>query len=99
MKKLNPVFLILISFVFIYSCCDTFCERENYANDLIQKVEKFKEEYNRLPENSFELEIIEDEFSKAYYHKISKSEYEIWYAVGFESMIYNSKTKKWREEG
>lgn len=84
---------------FIFSCCGTFCERENYANDLIQSVEKFKEENNRLPENLLELRIIEKDFPKAYYHKINNSEDEVWYAVGFESMIYNSKTKKWREEG
>lgn len=97
-KNVVLIFLLILSFS-ILSCCDTFGERENYAHELIQKVEKFKNTNNRLPNDSSELGITENENSKAFYLKKTNAEFEIWYAIGFESMIYNSKTKKWREEG
>ena len=98
MKYLTRTFLIL-SIVFIQSCCDIFCERKEYALDLIEKIENYHSENNHLPENVAELGITETEESPAFYQKLNDTEFEVWFAVGFESMIYSSKTKKWKEQG
>ena len=93
------IFIFLIISFFMTSCCGEFCEREDYANEIILKLENFKQENGHLPKNLSEINLIETEDSKAHYIRISDNEFEVWYAVGFESKIYNSITKKWREEG
>lgn len=95
LKKLLYIFLLIL----LNSCCDTFCEREKYAKSLIQKVENYKIEFGLYPENLEVFNIKESEDSPAFYEKTSDSTYIIWYGLGFESKVYNSKTKKWKIEG
>lgn len=101
LKKGNHkfMFLFLIISFFLTSCCGEFCEREKYAHEIILKIENFKQENGHLPKNLSEIDLIETEDSKAHYIRISDNEFEVWYVIGFESKIYNSKTKKWKEEG
>src|SRR5690606_34644620 len=101
LKKGNHkfMFLFLIISFFLTSCCGEFCEREKYAHEIFLKIENFKQENGHLPKNLSEIDLIETEDSKAHYIRISDNEFEVWYAIGFESKIYNSKTKKWKEEG
>ena len=98
MKYLIRTFLIL-SIVFVQSCCDVSCERKEYALDLIKKIENYHSENNELPENVAELGITETEDTPAFYQKLNDTEFEVWYGIGFESMVYSSKTKKWTEQG
>ncbi len=81
----------------LYSCCDTFCERRKYAENIIIKVEEFRKETGQIPDNIAEIGLVESEDSKAYYLKISDSTYSVWYAIGFESKVYDSQTKEWKE--
>jgi len=101
LKKRNHKFklLFLIISFFMTSCCGEFCKREKYAQEIIQKTENFKQEKGYYPKDLSEIGLMETEDSKAYYIKVSDNEFEVWYAIGFESKIYNSKTKKWKEEG
>lgn len=65
----------------------------------MEKVEEFKAEHGRLPEDFRDLKM-EEQMHLSFYKKISENEYEIWYGTGLgSSMIYNSTTKTWREEG
>lgn len=97
MKK---IFLILTIFLFLTSCCDILCERQKHAELIIEKVEKFRQETGRLPEKVTEVGIDDKQDSLSFYEKKSEDEYEVWYGLDLgTSKIYNSKTKKWREEG
>ncbi len=91
--------LICVLYFGLNSCCDTFCKRHKHAEFLIDKIEKFRTENGRLPKNLSEINVIVNDKTSVYYLKISNSTYEVWYGIGFESNIYNSKTKEWREEG
>jgi|SRR5690606_10452801 len=98
-NKIIKNLFIFLSSIFIFSCCGTFCKRQEYAENLILKIEAFKIKEKRFPVDVSELGLSESENSPAFYQKMDETSFEVWYAVGFESKIYNSKTKKWREEG
>lgn len=67
---------------------------------IIEKVEAYRQEKGRLPENVTEVGIDDNQDHLSFYVKKSQDEYEICYGLGLgTSRIYNSKTKKWREEG
>lgn len=67
---------------------------------IIEKVEAYRQEKGKLPENVTEVGIDDNQDHLSFYVKKSQDEYEIWYGLGLEtSRSYNSKTKKWREEG
>ena len=34
-----------------------------------------------------------------FYQKTSVSTYKVWYSIGFESNVYRSQTKDWKEVG
>lgn len=93
--KYSYIFLVII----FNSCCDTFCEREKYAISLIEKIEIYKTEFGIYPESLEVFNIKENDDSPAFYSKTSDSTYIIWYGLGFESKVYDSKTKKWKIEG
>ena len=98
MKRLAQVIIIFI-LISTQSCCDIICERQKYAELIIEKVELYKKENNRLP-NTLKDIGIEYREDMAFYGKISDDEYEVWYGTYLGvSKIYNSKTKSWREEG
>ncbi|MCT8341269.1 hypothetical protein MG296_14500 [Flavobacteriaceae bacterium TK19130] len=98
MKNLLKLSILSITLGLI-SCCDYFCERHKYAESIIQKVEKFKSENQRLPENVSEIELKETTESEAFYSKTSDSTYTVWYAIGFDSNVYTSETKEWNTKG
>ena len=81
------------------SCCDMMCERERHAAIVIDSVESFKAQNNRLPDDLAEMGI-EYNMELSFYNKVDSVEYEVWYGswVGV-SKVYNSKTKSWRESG
>lgn len=92
-------FLAIFSFLGLIGCSDVFSEKHQYAENLILKVEDFKEKEGRLPNDLSEIHLKEAEDSPAFYQKIDDNSFEVWYAIGFESKVYNSITKQWREEG
>jgi hypothetical protein len=87
--------LVIILFITLFSC-SVENERQEYAELIIEKVEKFKLENNRLPKNVTEIGLIDLENSKAFYEKRNDSTYIVWFGLGVgESKIYNSTTKDW----
>lgn len=91
--------LILTVGLLVSSCCDTFCERHKYAETIIETVEKYRVKNKSLPENLTVIGFVETDESDAFYQKTSDSTYTVWYAIGFESNVYRSQTKQWKEEG
>lgn len=99
MKRLFQIFTITL-FLGITSCCDIICERQKYAELIIEMVEDFKKENERLPENVKEIGLDDKQMHLSFYSKIDSTEYEVWYGTDLgSSKIYNSLTKTWREEG
>ena len=94
--------MILTSLILtiLTSCCDTFCEREKFAKELVLKVENFQEKNGRLPNNVLEMGMPEElEDGRAFYEKKTDSTFIVWYGIGFESKVYYSEKKVWKEEG
>ncbi|MBJ2173778.1 hypothetical protein JBL43_05980 [Aureibaculum sp. A20] len=97
MTKFYSIFICLL--LIVYSC-SIENEREQYAKIIIEKVEQFKTEQNRLPKNVSEIGLIELENSKAFYEKKTDSTYIVWFGLSLgESKTYNSTTKKWTKGG
>jgi hypothetical protein len=62
---------------------------------IISKVETFRKNYNRLPENLKEVGI-DDPDLRVFYHKMDKNEYCVWFGTTLgESEAYTSSTRKW----
>jgi hypothetical protein len=98
-RKTILIFAILLMTLLI-SCCDLFCNREKFAKVLIEKVESYQIKYGKLPNDISELGIKEKPGEEsAYYEKKTDSTFIVWYAIGFESMVYYSDKKVWKEEG
>jgi hypothetical protein len=99
MKRLIQILTIALLFV-TTSCCDILCERQEYAELIIEKVEKFKQEKGRLPENVTEIGLDDTQMHLSFYQLTSDTTYMVWYGLSVgESKIYRSETKKWTEEG
>ncbi len=97
---MRPLIIISIAFLFMTSCCDIICERQRHAEFIIEKVEKFKQDTGRLPDNVKEIGIDDKQMHLSFYTKKDSVVYEVWYGLELGvSKIYNSKTKNWREEG
>ncbi|MFN8309779.1 MAG: hypothetical protein U0T73_07440 [Chitinophagales bacterium] len=92
--------IILTTLFFLSSCCGLLCERQKHAELIIQRVEAYRHENGKLPENVTEVGMDDHQDHLSFYIKKNEYEYEIWYGLSLgTSRIYNSKTKKWREEG
>src|SRR5690554_4678450 len=93
------VIILIFSFL-LSSCCGLLCERKKHAEMIIEKVEAYRQQTGKLPEKVTELGTDDKQDHLSFYLKISEDEYEVWYGLGLgTSKTYNSKTKKWREEG
>ena len=98
MKPIIKILTIVLLFG-LYSC-EFKNERQEYAEMLIEKVETFKINNNRLPKDVSELGLTQKMDSPAFYQIQTDSTYMIWYGLSVgESKVYRSATKKWTEEG
>jgi len=98
MKRTIKILTLVLLFG-IYSC-EFNNERQEYAEMLIEKVETFKKENNRLPNDVSELGLTEKMDIPAFYQMQTDSTYMVWYGLSVgESKVYRSSTKKWTEEG
>jgi hypothetical protein len=97
---MKQVIIILTTLFFLNGCCGILCERQKHAELIIEKIEAYKRETGKLPEKVTEVGIDDNQDHLSFYIKKSDDEYEVWYGLELgTSKIYNSKTKKWREEG
>ncbi|PVW11406.1 hypothetical protein DDV96_15765 [Marixanthomonas spongiae] len=100
-KKMKSVIKILtiVLLIGIYNC-EFKNDRQEYAEMLIEKVEKFKKTNNRLPKDVTELGLNEKIDSPAFYEMETDSTYIVWYGLSVGvSKVFKSSTKKWPEEG
>ena len=87
------LFFVLTA-VFAFAC--GYGDKLKQANETIAKVEKFRNEKGRLPNNLSEIGIVETESGPVYYEKKSETKYIIWFGKELgESATYDSETKKW----
>ena len=99
MKKLIKIFTVLIGVFLIFSC-DASSDKEEYAEMIIEKVDQFKRENDRLPNDVREIGLTEIKDSPAFYEKTSDSTYQVWYGLNLgESKIFNSQTQEWTTGG
>ena len=96
--------IAFISFLF-FSCTSDVDNKIKEYNVIIKKIDDFKNVYSHLPSDE-EFYKIEKELgykgdeSCPCYNKVSENEYNLWFGLSLgESMNYNSKTKKWSEQG
>lgn len=98
--KISIILIVTFSFLIGISSCNFKNEEQQYAEELIKKVESFRKINNRIPENVSEIGILEEMDSPAFYQKKNDSTYIIWYGLSVgESNVYNSLTKEWKKEG
>lgn len=70
------------------------CQRENYAQELVTRVEDYKQENKKLPVSVEELGLEDVENTMAFNEKTSDSTYIIWYGTSLgSSLVYRSETK------
>lgn len=66
------------------------------GNEVIAKVEKFRDEKGRLPNSLGEIGIVETESGAVYYEKKSETKYIVWFGKELgESATYDSDAKEW----
>lgn len=64
---------------------------------IIRVIEDFKLKQGRLPDSRAEAGLPDTESTQPFYKKISSTDYELFYAIGFDDgYIYYSNTKKWQ---
>lgn len=91
----RSLFLIFaLTVVFGFAC--GYGDKLKQGNQVIAKVEKFKNEKGRLPNNLSEIGIVETESGPIYYKKESETKYVVWFGKELgESATYDSEIKKW----
>ncbi len=63
---------------------------------IISKVEAFRKNHNRLPEDLKEAGINDPDDLRVFYQKMNENEYCVWFGTTLsESEAYTSRTRKW----
>src|SRR5258706_14513597 len=73
---------------------------QRLGEQVVAKVEKFRQVNGRLPESLQEIGIEVKSLSDppVYYEKKRSDHYIVWYGLSLgESMVYDSQTKQWEE--
>jgi hypothetical protein len=104
--RFNSFFSVIIILLFIFLGCSNEADNKiNEYNKIIGQIDKFIFDYKKAPTEKEFYELIKTLGYKPSegcpcYNKISDTEYELYFGLGLgTSMVYNSKTKKWNEEG
>ena len=101
-KKTILSILIVISILISVIICFRYIENDNYlkrGDELINKIELYRKQYNMLPEDISELGVKESMSDGPYYEKQDSMHYVVFFTIGFdESKVYSSETKKWGNE-
>ena len=87
---------LLLIFVLTVGFACGYSGKLKQGNEVIGKIEKFKNEKGKLPNNLGEIGIIETESGPIYYEKKSDTKYIVSFGKELgESATYDSDTKKW----
>jgi hypothetical protein len=93
--KNKIVTIILLLGIGQFAC--GYGQKMKQGNNVVLRVEKFKTDKGRLPNNLTEIGIVETESGPIYYEKKTESKFILWFGKELgESMIYDSETKEWK---
>jgi hypothetical protein len=99
-----PILLILIGIVYFNLPFEITRSADlNFGNKLVDKINEYRKENNKLPETDnwetlerlgFKMEMLG---TKPFYEKINEKEFELIYLEGFDGpyLLYNSQKGKW----
>ncbi len=96
--KSNFFLTILLATVILFTAlaCN-FDGKIAKGNEVVAKVENFRNEKGRLPNSLTEIGTVETESGPIYYEKKSESKYILWFGKELgESVTYDSDTKQWK---
>jgi len=94
-KGIFKVLIILFVSTIIFGCNSEKTLKEQ-GNDLVKKIEAFKDENGYLPERLSDIGIEEKMEGPLFYRKWDSVNYTVWYGTDVgESMTYYSDTKEW----
>jgi uncharacterized protein YxeA len=101
-KKIVIGLVIILFFAIAVIFYFRYTENKSYTskgNELIEKVEEYKQKNGELPETVSDLGIIETMGEGPYYEKIDSLNYIVFFNIGFDNRkIYYSHSKKWLDE-
>jgi len=104
MKMKKIVISLIIGIVAIFGAIYVFNRLENSSyksegENFISKIEDYKKNKGKLPETINDLDESNKEMGEGpYYRKIDESTYNVYFNIGFDNqIIYDSKTKKWKD--
>jgi len=100
MKKKKLVLILFLVFLFFITFLYLKDLRERRLVDegdlLIEKIERFRSQHNRLPINMEDMGIKEKEEDQLNYNLIDSNRYIVSFGYGVgESIIFHSETGKW----
>ena len=101
MKKIvigiSVILLIVVAVVFYLRSTENQSYKER-GNQLIEKVETYKEQHGKLPETVADLDVEPEMGEGPYYEKIDDSKYTVYFNIGFDNTLtYYSDTGEWKE--
>lgn len=68
------------------------------GNIIVEKVEEYRQQYNKLPKIITDLNIKESMGTGPYYELIDSTKYIVYFNIDFDNtFIYSSNTKEWIE--
>ena len=92
------IFLVFLGFWFLFLKDFAVRKLMNESNVVINKIENFRNERNRLPNSLTEIGIKETEYGPIFYEKRSELDYVIYFNIGFDDIrFYNSNNQKWTD--
>lgn len=92
------IFSLMIIYIILGISYEKIREKKliNKGNEIINKIEIYKQNYNTLPDSLEEIGIKSSEEGPLYYDKIDSNNYTISFGLSVgESKIYYSDTKTW----
>ena len=93
---MNRKLFLPIVFVIIFILACGYGAKLKQGNEVIAKVEKFRNESGRLPDSLSEIGIFITESGPIYYKKQSETKYIVWFGKELgESATYDSDIKEW----
>ena len=102
MKKIIIVLIIgiiaILGTIYIFNSLENSRYKKEGEN-LISKIEDYKKNKGNLPEKINDPDESNKEMGEGpYYRKIDESTYNVYFNIGFDNqIIYDSKTKKWKD--
>lgn len=93
------VVVIVLLGAFFYMRISENQEYKEKGSLLIEKVEKYKLQYGKLPESVKDLNIQSEMGEGPYYEKIDSIKYTVYFNIGFDNTLnYYSDTGEWEEK-